>query len=159
MYRRVRRILAATDLSDLSQSLLQTAVEIARQFGAELIALYVFDPAGYAEIFRETRLPLDDYISRLRAAVQNELATVPAQPVRVDVVQGSNAAQGILDAAALASADLIVMGTHGRTGLRRVMLGSVAEEVLRHAYCPVLVVPLAILARVPKTTEPTVAHA
>ncbi len=64
----------------------------------------------------------------------------------VEVVDGRNVALEILSAAARFEADLIVMGTHARTGLRRAMHGSVAEEVLRHARTMVLVTPLSVLA-------------
>ncbi len=66
-------------------------------------------------------------------------------PARVEVLPDDSVAHGILAAADRVGADMIVMGTHGRTGLSRLVLGSVAEAVLRRAAVPVLVVPLAVV--------------
>ena len=143
----VRRVLVATDFTETSPALLAVGVETARKFGAELIALYVFDPAAYEEILGESLMPLDAYTSRLRMELLNQVVAAGAEMrARVEVVDGRNVALEILSAAARLDADLIVIGTHGRTGLRRTVHGSVAEEVLRHARTMVLVTPLSVLA-------------
>ncbi len=143
----MRRVLVATDFKEASPALLAVGVEAARKFGAELIALYVFDPAAYEEILGEPLMSLDAYMSRLRMELLKQVVAVGAEMrTRVEIVDGRNVALEILSAAARLEADLIVIGTHGRTGLRCVAHGSVAEEVLRHARTMVLVTPLSVLA-------------
>ena len=143
----VRRVLVATDFTETSPALIAVGVETARKFGAELIALYVFDPAAYEEILGETLMPLDAYTSRLRIELLEQVEAAGAEMrTRVEVVDGRNVALEIVSAAARFDADLIVIGTHARTGLRRAVYGSVAEEVLRHARTMVLVAPRHALA-------------
>lgn len=144
----VRRVLVATDFTETSPALLAVAVEIARKFGAELIALFVFDPAAYEEILGETLMPLDTYTSRLCLELLEQVEAAGAAEIRtrVEVVNGRNVALEILSAAERFDADLIVLGTHARTGLRRAVYGSVAAEVLRHARTMVLVTPPNVLA-------------
>jgi nucleotide-binding universal stress UspA family protein len=143
----VRRVLVATDLTETSPTLIAVGVDAARRFGAELIALYVFDPAAYEEILGETLMPLDTYRSRLRIELLEQVEAAGAEMrTRVEVVDGRNVALEILYAAARFDADLIVLGTHARTGWRRAVHGRFAEEVLRHARTMVLVTPLDMLA-------------
>lgn len=142
-----RRVLVATSLADTSPALIAVGAEIARKYESELIALYVFDPAAYTEIIGETWMPLDEYMGRLRMELRDQVEAAGADArARVEVVEGRNVALEIISAAARFEADLIVIGTHARTGLRRALLGSVAEEVLRHAKTMVVVVPLSVLA-------------
>lgn len=143
----VLRVLVATDLAGTSSTLIAAGVDSARKFGAELIVLYVFDPAAYEELLGETWMPLDEYTGRLRMELRDQVEAAGAEMrTWVEVVDGRNVALEILSAAARFEADLIVIGTHARTGLRRAVHGSVAEEVLRHARTMVLVAPLSVLA-------------
>lgn len=146
MRQTLRRVLVATDLSDTSPELITTAASAAQKFGADLIAVHVFDPQTYAKILGDTGMAIDQYVVYLQAEMRDHAAAVIGTvPVRLEVVEGRDIAQQILVAAARFAADLIVIGTHARTGLRRALLGSVAEEVLRHAGTMVLVAPLAVL--------------
>jgi nucleotide-binding universal stress UspA family protein len=121
------QILAGTDFSDNAEAALAVAVQTARALHARLHLLHVFAP-GEIEV---TEL------------LAHAAATAPPDvPVTV-AATGGDAAQEILRYAMRHSIDLIVVGTHGRTGLSRALLGSVAERVLRGARCPVLVVPAA----------------
>ncbi len=150
----VRRVLVATDFAETSPALIAVGVETARKFGAELIALYVFDPAAYEEMLGESLMPLDAYTNRLRRELFEQAAAAGAEMrTRVEVVEGRSIALEILSAAARLDADLIVIGTHGRTGLRRAAYGSVAEEVLRYARTMVLVTPLSVLAATPQSAR------
>lgn len=142
-----KRILMATDLSEISTPLLAFGVNFARQFGAELIVLHVFNPDSYEQIMGETGMAVDQYTDYLRAEMRYQLEESMGTdvPVRLEVVEGRSVPQEILNTATTLNADLIVMGTHARTGLRRAFLGSVAEEVVRHAPAPVVVIPVSIL--------------
>ncbi len=143
----VRRVLVATDLMETSPTLIAVGVDMARKFGAEVIVLYVFDPVAYEEFLGEPAMPLDMYRNHLRTELRDQVEAAGAEmQTSVEVVDGRNVALEILSAAARLEADLIVIGTHARTGLRRAVHGSVAEEVLRHARTMVLVAPLSVLA-------------
>lgn len=143
----VQRILVATDLSEGSEAMFSLAEDLARRSGAQLIVAHIADRVEYDEIRRETRMGLDEYIEKLRLSIRYAFEKsiedrAPARPVRIEVaLKAHSVPQELLEMARREQADLIMLGTHGRTGLARAMLGSVAEEVLRHAVTPVLVVP------------------
>lgn len=104
----------------------------------------MYDVSTFEELQREAPgLYLDQVLDNLRMQIHSRLRELPEVPARfrVEVVPNGAVVQAILDAVERYGADLIVMGTHGRTGLQRVLLGSVAESVLRRAPVPVLVVP------------------
>ncbi len=147
MAERMRRILVATDFSPIFESLVTIAAGLARQSGADLTLLHVFTHHEYAAVHAETGLAVDEYVHQLGSEMQYRVGRLQGieVPVRYDAVEGRSTPERILAAAKALQVDLIVIGTHGRTGLRRTVLGSVAEEVLRHAHCPVLVVPLTVL--------------
>lgn len=140
---RLRTILAPVDFSARSLKALDIAVSLARQFGADIILLHVKDtiipPTRYesASIRRLRREVWLDGKRRLAALASKRVK--PLVAVRHHVAQGSPHAV-IVDIAAKSQADLIVMASEGRTGLKRVLIGSVAERVVRHAGCPVLIV-------------------
>lgn len=139
----IERILAPVDLGETTEPTVAIAAEVARAHGAELIFLHVYDVAGFEELQREApSLFLDQVLENLRMQIRSRLADLelPSR-FRVEVVPDGFVAHAILDAAERFGADLIVMGTHGRTGLQRVLLGSVAEAVLRRSRVPVMVVP------------------
>jgi nucleotide-binding universal stress UspA family protein len=119
------RILVATDFSDEAEAAVRVAIDYARRLGAHLDILHVYS-AGELDV---TTLLAD-------AAAQAS----PDVPVTV-AGTGGDPAEEILRHAASHPIDLIVVGTHGRTGFSRLLLGSVAERVLRGARCPVLAVP------------------
>jgi nucleotide-binding universal stress UspA family protein len=142
------RILFATDFSKGCEHALDSAVGFARHFGAELIMAHVVtvwnhDPANPEWQFPQ--LP-DDHISALEAHGKEMLdqagAAVVAGGVAVRklLVRGFDPGVEIVRAADEENADLIVMATHGRTGVSHLVLGSTAEKVVRHANCPVLTV-------------------
>ena len=143
----LQRILVATDLSEGTEALFALAEDLARRSGAQLIVAHIADPAEYDEIRRETRMGLDEYLEKLRSSIRYAFeksieGQTPARPIRLEVaLKAHSVPQELLEMARREQADLIMLGTHGRTGLSRAMLGSVAEEVLRHAVTPVLVVP------------------
>ncbi len=141
-----QRILAPIDFSPCSDAALNYAVELTEKFGSELILLYVVP--DLSTVVPDAAMPvptagpdLDEVIRSAEEAVANlikEKSLARLNP-RTDVRIGS-ANTEIVQAATEANADLIVIGTHGRTGLSHFFLGSVAEKVIRMAKCPVLTV-------------------
>ncbi|MGH2405439.1 MAG: universal stress protein [bacterium] len=142
----IRRILVATDLSGVSPRLYTVATNMARPSNVDVIVAHIADYSEYIEKLREVRIGVADYLDVLRCTVLQELrsAGLAEDSVPVEVMmQEYNVSADIRTLATRLNADLIVMGTHGRTGLSRALLGSVAEDVIRHAEIPVLVVPMA----------------
>ena len=137
---RFQTILCPTDFSPLAARAFEYACDLARTSDARLVVMHAFFPAVLGS---EAADYVPEEVTALRAAARKQLDDLrPADPaVRVErLLREAPAAQAILDAAAEWKADLIVMGSHGRTGVRRLVLGSVTEEVLRMAPCPVLTV-------------------
>jgi nucleotide-binding universal stress UspA family protein len=135
----VRTILHPTDFSGPSRSALGLAWALARDYGARLIVVHVVAPPVVVSAEGVAPLNPDEF----RAAAREELGrlAVPCADVPVERrLEEGDAAAEILRAARESNADLIVMGTHGRTGLSRLLMGSVAEQVVRRASCPVLTV-------------------
>lgn len=139
---RIRRILLPTDFSDASRQALLPAVALARQFEAALTLLYVVPTTLPAE-FSHLGLTLETH--RLASEAERILAEFRARELPHDLtvqtlVKDGGAAFQINETAQAMEADLIVLSTHGYTGLRHAWLGSTAERVVRHAPCPVLVI-------------------
>lgn len=135
----IRTILHPTDFSQGADHAWQVACALARDYRAKLIVLHVQAPPvlGYGEF---GMLPLPE---PARAELDNQLAKVqPTDPNQLAtrfLAQGDGPGE-IIRFAKEHGCDLIVMGTHGRRGLGRLLMGSVAEAVVRKAACPVLVV-------------------
>jgi len=145
----VAHILCPIDLSDVSLRALKHASALAGWYGSSLTACFVdttppiesgadfedfaFAASAVIEVSRSTRA-----VSEVRSFVNRASC---GAAVDVVVEESSDAGGPILDLARTLPADLIVMGSHGRSGIRRFLLGSVAERVLRSAPCPVMVVP------------------
>lgn len=143
----IRRILVPTDFSERAQSALPHALWMAEEYGAELHLLHAMVLHGDDPGRAEAAFPdLDDAYRQLRswAAERMEQSAADLDRSRVEVVQaqerGIAAAPTIVEYAEDHDADVVVMATHGRRGVRRMLLGSVTEEVLRTAGCPVLTV-------------------
>jgi nucleotide-binding universal stress UspA family protein len=145
----MRRILCPVDFSDASRHALEHAAVIAKWYDAQVTALHVAPPVYLVEgplLF--TDLPAASMPTEADREARKEelrrwvepLDTV-GLPTEIRIEDGHNAAARILAEAGSLPADLIVMGTHGRTGFERLVLGSVTEKVLRKAACPVLTVP------------------
>ena len=144
---RITRILVPTDFSATADAALEYAVVLAEKFGASLQLLHVLDDpfvadgmAAEAYISEAPALRtamLDDARERLRhRGLSREAA---GRPLETEVLFG-HGARTIAEYAAERGVDLIVMGTHGRTGFAHLLLGSVAERLVRTAPCPVLTV-------------------
>jgi nucleotide-binding universal stress UspA family protein len=138
-----RKILVPVDFSTHSARAVQVAAEFARRYEGSVDLVHVFDPMAYPlpdGYVMFTRPQLDEMFARYDAELakyQQAAHAAGASSVQTHVRQGPCAAE-ICDFAREGGFDLIVMGTHGRRGLNRFLLGSVAERVLRIAPCPVL---------------------
>jgi nucleotide-binding universal stress UspA family protein len=137
---RVRRIVLATDLSSASEGATDHALQLARDLGAELLIVSVIDPSS----------PLGGPPSLARMDQRRAARELAAQAIVVRGRRGGvnihflvwegEPGPAIVDAATSEGADLIVVGTHGRGRVGRLVLGSVSDHVVRHAPCPVLIV-------------------
>ncbi len=142
-----KRILATTDFSPFGEVGLRAAAELAQQVGARLTLLHVV-PEDELEALANAhvpRHPVDLIYQDLEGALMDQFRRVVPPEVRRDLAVEPTVTVGtpfaeVLRTARLKGADVIVMGTHGRTGLARVMMGSVSEQVVRRAPCPVLTV-------------------
>lgn len=145
-----KRVLVTTDFSEAGDAAIPYAFRIAADQGAEVVLCHVIEAAPtpnplYAhysstELFRpEARLQAEQKAHEgLRALVPKD-ATPAAVPYRTRVVDGDPVAR-ILEVTREEEAELLVIATHGRTGLKHFFLGSVVERVIRQAHCPVLVI-------------------
>lgn len=145
-----RRILVPVDFSPCSKAALQYAARIAERLGAAVEALHVWEPPMhlglgpgevYLQVTTEEGRPLTELA---RTHAQKELDQLIAEiSSRFSVklsgrLEAGNISDTIIEIAKADPCDLIVMGTHGRRGFSRVLMGSIAEKVVRHAPCPVI---------------------
>jgi len=136
----ISRVLAPVDLSDQSEMVLDHAAALADAYAAPLDLLHVVEEAAYPSAYGLD--PLTPDLPSVQDRAREALETLAAEldlrtdPVNVHVMAG-NAARDIVEFADDNEADLIVMATHGRSGLERFLIGSVAEKVVRRAPCPV----------------------
>src|SRR5262245_30092036 len=140
----IRHILAPTDFSDYSKKALSDTLELAPTFGAKLSLLHVIEPSPYLGEFIPPGVGAD-LLGDLERQASAELAQVlpDTQGATVEVTRAvalGSPPQKIVETAEAAHVDLIVMATHGRTGLSHLLIGSVAERVVRTAPCPVLTI-------------------
>jgi nucleotide-binding universal stress UspA family protein len=136
--KRVEKILAPTDLSELSRVGLEYSLELARGWGAEVTVYHV---ANAAELASYKAGSLEDLLAKRQQNLsqfldENFAELLPLVEVHEKVEIGSPATN-IIDEAEKQGSDLIVMSTHGRTGLAHMLMGSVTEQVVRNAACPV----------------------
>jgi universal stress protein A len=136
---RIQTILVPIDFSETASQALDIARALARDHGAKLVLLNapVPPPPVHEVPVPETELTLQ--VEEARNQLKGMAAQITDLPVETHVMMG-DAGPAIVATAKERQADLIVMGTHGRSGLSRLLMGSVAEAVLRHAPCPVLTI-------------------
>jgi nucleotide-binding universal stress UspA family protein len=148
---KVKRILAPTDFSELSKRGIRYALEMARDTGAEVIIYHVIDlgderpdvhaPFGpYHDMREDNRRVLDKFLS------EGFADCIDLVEVR-QVVEFGRSFKNIVDIADQENVDMIVMATHGRTGLEHIILGSVTEKVVARSSRPVLVIPAVARAK------------
>ena len=133
-----KKILFPTDFSTSSDAALKYATTLAKDMGAILSIVHVEEPpAAYGGGEMYYGLP-DPDVAALKKMLEAIRPTDPSVPFEHRLATGPPARE-IVELAKEKGVDLIVMGTHGRTGLGRMLMGSVAEAVVRHAPCPVFV--------------------
>ena len=142
----IKRILHATDFSPASEPALEEAIDLAKQNDAELLVVHVIEPVRYVagEEFGGPEL----YVRLEEITDQNAQASMKKLIEKVDKLKAKAkslllkgvAHEQIVSAAETRKADMIVIGTHGRTGFSKLFMGSVAGRVISTALCPVLTV-------------------
>ena len=141
-----KHILLPVDGSDTSLMAVDKASGLARAFGSTVTAIYVIDPYAFSGVGADFSYGQAQYLGAAKAegdaALQQSAAMLTAAGVTVNtaVIEAHAIYRGILETASSVGADLIVMGSHGRRGLEKLVLGSVAAQVLAHAHLPILVV-------------------
>jgi len=143
----IRSILLPTDFSECGNYALSYAASLARTFGASILCVHVIEPmvpaVGYSGMTEP--LPLADITDQLEDSAGRELPKLSGceecagLEVEELIVHGEAAAE-IVRVAKERNIDLIVVSSHGRTGLGRMLFGSTAEAIVRHSSCPVMVV-------------------
>jgi nucleotide-binding universal stress UspA family protein len=141
-----KRIFCPVDFSDASRAAMEIAADLTKRFGGELVLLHAYPVPGYTfpdgSVVASPRMmqELADQAKRHLEEWRTEAERLVGAPrVSAETAIGEPAAE-ILEVARTRGAELVVMGTHGRTGLEHALMGSIAERVVRRAHCPVLTV-------------------
>jgi len=142
---RLNNVLVATDFSKTSEAALEYGRELARTFGAKLLVLHVADNIATRYGFEGAALPVEmqvEYEEAVKTRLGSVLDEADRRELRAETAMrtSNSPADAIVHYAKEAGVDVIVMGTHGRRAFARMLLGSVAERVVRLAPCPVLTV-------------------
>ncbi len=134
-----KKIVLATDGSKYSVKAMERAISFAKSYGGELRVISVVNVPS--EFYAEAPQAVDDLVKKAKGYVAEVKKQAEAAGVRSETFVGeAEADEAITNLAKEQTADMIVIGSHGRTGLRRLLMGSVAERVIGYAPCPVLVV-------------------
>ena len=135
------RVLVPTDGSTASENAIEHAIGLAKQYGATLHALYVVDAGTYSSLEAAADVVVDELRAEGTEAVEAIAAQAEDAGVAVETaIETGIVHRSIVDYVDNEGIDLVVMGTHGRTGVGRFLLGSVAEKVIRTADAPVMTV-------------------
>jgi nucleotide-binding universal stress UspA family protein len=141
-----KHILIPVDGSPIAARAVDEALAIAEAFESAVTLIYVIDPYAFTGVGTDLSYGQAEYLSAATAEAEEALTAArqvfQARGIDVSssVVEGHAVYRAILDAAEAANADLVVMGSHGRHGLEKLILGSVTAQVLSHAHLSVLVV-------------------
>ncbi len=134
-----KKILLATDGSRYSKAATEKAIAFAKSYGGDIVAVSVVDVP--TEFYAEAPKAVDDMIHQAKGYVADVKKQAEAAGVKAETYVGEGEAYEVITKLAKEQAvNMIVMGSHGRTGLKRLLMGSVTEKVIGHAICPVLVV-------------------
>lgn len=137
----IRRVLLATDLGHTSELATERAFDLARRHGAGLLVVSVIDPQDLRSLTGRLATRWDQVRDGRHDAALELVARGRETGVRVSfLVWTGDPGESIVSAAEAENVDLVVVGTHGRGTLGRLLLGSVSEHVVRNAPCPVLIV-------------------
>jgi len=134
-----KTIVLATDGSKYSAAATERAISFAKSYGGELKVISVVDVP--TEFYAEAPAAVEDLVRKAKGFVADVKSKAEAAGVKAETYVGeAEAYQAVNNLAQEQKADIIVLGSHGRTGLRRLLMGSVTEKVIGYAPCPVLVV-------------------
>ena len=140
----IKKILCAVDFSDFSGLVADYAVKIASCAGAEILCVYVAPSLNQYVGFHVPPSSIDNFVSEIVNGAQTSMASFLKDRFKGLKVEGKVVtgypAEEILSLSESEKVDMIVMGTHGRKGIDRILFGSVAEKVVKSAACPVLTV-------------------
>ncbi|MDZ4707073.1 MAG: universal stress protein [Saprospiraceae bacterium] len=147
--KRIKKVLCPVDFSDLSEETLEIAIQLAEKYGSAFHLIYVLPRPNFYDwtLTGMSNLVLDDWFDETKKEVQKKIKAQvdliqkehPFLQPTFEISDKMDPVEGILEAAKIKKSDLIIMGSHGRRGLNRVLMGSVAESVLRHAPCAVMI--------------------
>lgn len=141
-----QHLLVPIDGSPTAQLAVDKAIGLARAFASAVSVLFVIDPYPFTGVGADFADGQTRYLGAAKAEANDALAAARADfeaagvRVSTSLVEAHAVWRGIIEAAEAGGADLIVMGSHGRSGIEKLVLGSVAQRVLSHAHVPVLVV-------------------
>lgn len=140
---KIKKVLVPIDFSDYSKSALRYAITFAKQFNAELILIYVVEPIIYPPDFSMGQIAIPtvntEWDERAREEL-NKLAKneIPAELKSKTIIKTGKPFVEIIDTASEEDVDIIIIATHGHSGVEHILFGSTAEKVVRKAPCPVL---------------------
>ncbi len=139
-------LLVPIDGSSTSELAIDKAIGLAKAFDSKVTAIYVVDPYPFTGVGADFAYGQGQYLNAAKAAATDALANARKQmelsgvKVTTATVESHSVWRGILEAAESGGADLIVIGSHGRSGIEKLVLGSVAQRVVSHTKLPVLLV-------------------
>ena len=139
----IKKVLVPIDFSDYSKNALKYAVNFSMQFNAEMILIYVIEPVIYPPDFSMGQIALPSVNTEWDIKAKEELnklakSEIPSSIKVTTVLKTGKPFVEINETAAEEDADLIIIATHGHTGVEHILFGSTAEKVVRKAPCPVL---------------------
>ena len=141
----IKTILFPTDFSNGARAAMDHAISLAKDYNAKLILLYVIQDISIAEWYIPSSISVTDLVEDMQKSAWNEMnkwnteVSAKVKDVEKMVVRGVPFVE-IIKTAKNKNADLVVIGTHGRTGIDHMLFGSTAEKVVRKSPCPVLTV-------------------
>lgn len=139
----IKKILVPIDFSDYSKSALKYAVNFAKVFNAEMYLIYVVEPVIYPPDFSMGQIAIPSVTFEMDERAKEELTKlaqqeIPAEIKRQVIIKTGKPFVEIIETAAEEDIDLIIIATHGHSGVEHILFGSTAEKVVRKAPCPVL---------------------
>lgn len=139
----IKKILVPIDFSDYSKNALKYAVQFAKQFNAKISLIYVVEPIIYPADFSMGQVAIPSTDIDLHSRAEDELKNLAKNMIEASIVGETIIKTGkpfveIIETAKEKDADLIIIATHGHTGVEHLLFGSTAEKVVRKAPCPVL---------------------
>lgn len=142
---KIERILVPVDFSEYSKMALDYSIEFSKKFNSELILIYVIEPIVYPSDFGLGQIPINQVDFEIQSKAESELKKlieekVPSELKASYVVKTGKPFLEIISAAKEYDCDLIIIATHGHTGIEHILFGSTAEKVVRKSPVPVLTV-------------------